>query len=790
MDRSQVNVASTVTAAVSDPDLGRDPSSGTRLGDFTLLKRLGKGAQGEVYEARQESLGRLVALKVLPPYLTFNPDRIQRFQREAEAGGRLDHPNTVGVHSVGEASGYRYIAQELVHGGRTLADRIADARREAELPRDWYEKTAGLLAQVADAVQAAHEAGIIHRDIKPGNILLTPDGQPKVADFGLAMVVDDLHRSRSGELIGTPFYMSPEQAAGARTGLDRRTDVFSLGTTLYEVLTLERPFEGETREKVVEQILLHEPLDARRVRPSVPQDLAVICMKALEKRRERRYQSAAELADELRRWLASEPILAKPPGPVVRAGKWVRRNPVRTGFAAAFTLVAGLLVLVHRQDLDLQARLEYSNQREAELRKFAEVSARSLFESLADQEAPRARPAPGSPILERIDSVIEQAGLLGASSESSETQAYLLTVAGASLRDVSCFERAGECLDHALQAVARMDPSDPEVPEVRANVLLEQGRLHHYLGQWDEAEAMLRESRETLARMHGEASEQAFAPTKVLASVLFDSGRADEAQELLVTTIEAADDGPGETGVSLLASRLLGYQLLGRGRLDDAAELLEPAYERAQAVLTAVDYAQFGAVMAQLADKRGRALAPVDAERARELDASAEQLFTDSIARLREQRPDPSERTAEALSNFGSFLSARERFSEARPVLEEAVHMGLLALGPDHPVTHHAQNNLAALDYREHREPEAEAGWFAIVESDRRIGYPDLPTLFVALQNLATLCFNQGRYADARPFAVELVERTPEGDDALAKRRALLDRIESRLTSKSAVPPK
>jgi serine/threonine protein kinase len=191
VDRSQVNVASTVASTVStasaDSLTERDPASGTRLGDFTLLRQLGRGAQGEVYEARQESLGRLVALKVLPPYLTFNPERVQRFRREAEAGGRLDHPNTVGVHSVGEHDGYHYIAQELVAGGRTLGDEINATRAEAELPRDWYERMARVFVQVAEAVHTAHEAGIVHRDLKPGNILLTRDGQPKVADFGLAM---------------------------------------------------------------------------------------------------------------------------------------------------------------------------------------------------------------------------------------------------------------------------------------------------------------------------------------------------------------------------------------------------------------------------------------------------------------------------------------------------------------------------------------------------------------------------------------------------------------------------
>ena len=309
-----------------------------------------RGAQGEVYEARQESLGRLVALKILPMHLTLNPERVLRFRREAEAGGRLDHPHTVGVHSVGIYEGCHYIAQELVAGGHTLGDRIGEARKAGELPRDWYETTAQLFLHVAEAVDAAHGSGIIHRDLKPGNILLAADGTPKVADFGLAMVEDDLHRSVTGELIGTPFYMSPEQGTGSRTGVDRRTDVFSLGATLYETLTLERPFDAETRDKIVELIQFKEPRDPRKVRHAVPHELALICMKALEKRRERRYQTAGELADDLRRYLGHEPIRARAPGPVMRLGKWVRRHPVRTGFALTYALVIVLLGVYWREN--------------------------------------------------------------------------------------------------------------------------------------------------------------------------------------------------------------------------------------------------------------------------------------------------------------------------------------------------------------------------------------------------------------------------------------------------------
>jgi len=765
-----------------DGDPERDPGSGTRLGDFTLLRRLGRGAQGEVYEARQESLGRLVALKVLPPYLTFSPDRVQRFRREAEAGGRLEHPNTVGVHAVGEFEGYHYIAQELVAGGRTLADRIAEARRQPELPRDWYEKTAQLFVQVADAVHAAHEAGIIHRDLKPGNILLTRDGQPKVADFGLAMVLDDLHRSRSGELIGTPFYMSPEQAAGARTGLDRRTDVFSLGSTLYEALTLQRPFEGETRETIVEQILLHDPRDPRRVRPSVPRDLAVICMKALEKRRERRYQTAAELADELRRWLRHEPIQARPPGLVLRGAKWVRRHPVPTAFAGVFVIVVALLVTTYLAGQDALAQRRKAEENLNKRQLFVTTLLHDVFEpSVWDVGKPGPRPDPSDPHLARIVALEQLAARVGPEAGLPEERCHLLTTAGTAYVHVSMFEEADRCLVAALDGARQLDPADPENAAIVARAALALGTLRRWTGRWDEAESLLAEARGLLLRQPGGGAGLACQATLELAAVEFSAGQAQRAESLLRSSIDEWSDSPETSAEPLLLRRQLGYLLMDDGQLNESRELLDPVYELSASIFPESEHAASGAVLAKLYDRLGRAAAASQPDAAAGLDARAEALFRESIDRTRAVRPERGEQLAQALANYGSFLSTRKRLDEAQAVLEEARDGALRSVGPDHYVTLLARNNLATLRYRQDRPAEAEAEWLEIIASDRRTTAPDPRPVLQALENLAKLCLKQERYQDARGYADELVARTLESDRDFAERTKLRDRIQAGL---------
>ena len=316
------------------------------LGDFRIVKEIGRGGMGTVYEAEQVSLRRRVALKVLPRWHSIS-DRAQlRFLREAEAGGRQRHPGIVAVHAVGEDQGVHYIAQELVEGGRTLADRIDELRAAGEPPVGHFREAARTLARVAEALAHAHDAGVIHRDVKPSNILLAPDDTPKVTDFGLAKVEDAKSLSQSGSVVGTPYYMSPEQAGGDRDTVDHRTDIYSLGVTLYELLTFSRPFEGGSSQAILQKILQDEPRNPRALNARIPMDLSVICLKALEKDPEARYASMNAFADDLNRYVQGETIAARPSSWARRLWKRVQRNPALStamGVAAA-ALLAWIIV--------------------------------------------------------------------------------------------------------------------------------------------------------------------------------------------------------------------------------------------------------------------------------------------------------------------------------------------------------------------------------------------------------------------------------------------------------------
>jgi WD40 repeat protein len=315
---------------------------GECVGDFRLLRLIGRGGMGEVWEAEQLSLSRRVALKLLLPERV-DQRGLDFFAREARAGGRLAHPGIVSVFGTGEDEGLHWIAMELVAEACDLRHSLEALREEGELPGDYYDQVAEFIAQVADALDVAHTGGVIHRDLKPGNILVTDDDRPKVSDFGLAKLTDEHSISLAGQLVGTFAYMSPEQVAVKHAGIDHRTDVFSLGVVLYEMLTLVRAFEGDTTEQVAQKILWEDPVDPRTLRSKVPQDLAVICVKAMEKDPGRRYGTMAELAADLRRHLANEPIHARPPTALQRAGKWVKRNPT---LSTAASIAGVALVLI------------------------------------------------------------------------------------------------------------------------------------------------------------------------------------------------------------------------------------------------------------------------------------------------------------------------------------------------------------------------------------------------------------------------------------------------------------
>lgn len=292
-------------------------SKGDVIGDFELIELIGQGGMGQVWLARQPSLGnRHVAMKFLRGDAA-GERAVAFFEREARAGGRLNHPGIVSALAHGWVDGHPWLAMEYVEGHWDLGDYLAEVAAGESLPEDYDREVALFIARVAEAMQVAHDAGVIHRDLKPRNILVRPDNRPAITDFGLARITDESELSQTGDFAGTYAYMSPEQVAARRAGIDHRTDIFSLGSILYEMLTLQRPFRGQTTHEIAQEILVKQPPRLRAVRRSIPEDLSRICERALQKDRDRRFSTMAELAADLRRYMGGEPVDA-------RTGGWSR----------------------------------------------------------------------------------------------------------------------------------------------------------------------------------------------------------------------------------------------------------------------------------------------------------------------------------------------------------------------------------------------------------------------------------------------------------------------------------
>jgi serine/threonine protein kinase/tetratricopeptide (TPR) repeat protein len=303
------------------------------FGDYELLEEVGRGGQGVVFRARQKSLNRIVALKVIKVGEWASKAHVKRFRREAEAAAGLEHPGIVPIHEVGERDGSCYFSMKFVEGGQL--DEVV--RRRAMSVRQATE----LIAKVARTVHYAHEHGILHRDIKPGNILLDKKGEPHLTDFGLARLVEtESSVTHTLDVLGTPSYMAPEQAIGNNATVSSATDVYGLGAVLYQLLTGQPPFAGGTTYETIKLLLDTEPRQPRLLNPKVDRDLSTICLKCLEKDPKRRYSSALALAEDLERWLKHEPIQARHTGVFVRGKKWVRRNPTSA------LLVASLIALM------------------------------------------------------------------------------------------------------------------------------------------------------------------------------------------------------------------------------------------------------------------------------------------------------------------------------------------------------------------------------------------------------------------------------------------------------------
>ena len=388
---------------------------GTRLGDFLIEEQIGAGSMGVVYRARQVSLNRLVALKVLPAYLRYSATARARFRREVEAVARLHHTNIVAVYTTGEENGTAFYAMELIDGP-PLNEIIAQLRRDpvpelrsssigrhsgedrapthvsdqagaakstpmAAVPDggsspasdstivsqsagQYFDTIVTMLADVADALAYAHRNQVVHRDIKPSNLLLSKDGRLHISDFGLARILEEPGVTQTGEFVGTPFYMAPEQISANTTEVDGRADIYSLGATLYELLTLRPPFPGKSRDQVIAQISHVEATSPRRLNRRIPRDLDTICLKALEKDPNRRYQAADQMASDLRNYVNRFAISARRSGPIAKAVKWSRRHRAQSAMlVGACFLALTALFFAHRLQVS-QSRWTQAQQQE------------------------------------------------------------------------------------------------------------------------------------------------------------------------------------------------------------------------------------------------------------------------------------------------------------------------------------------------------------------------------------------------------------------------------------------
>ena len=336
---------SDATEGASDTTVLASGARGRRLGKFELVRELGVGSFASVFLARDTELERTVAIKVPRAGQLIGRQDIDRFLREARSVAALKHPGIVSLYDIGQtADGACYLIVEFIQG-TTLAEHL-------EKHRPGVREAAELIAAVADALDYAHRSGVIHRDIKPSNIMIDGDGKPHLMDFGLAKrATDVVTMTEEGQVLGTPAYMPPEQARGESLHVDLRGDIYSLGVVLYELLTGELPFRG-TRRMVIHQVVEDEPRPPRELNDKIPRDLETICQKAMAKAPARRYGSARELADDVRRYLSGEPIRARPIGRPARLARWCRRNPVAAALLVAVTLGSafGLWHLSHLSD--------------------------------------------------------------------------------------------------------------------------------------------------------------------------------------------------------------------------------------------------------------------------------------------------------------------------------------------------------------------------------------------------------------------------------------------------------
>lgn len=681
------------------------PIAGTRIGTYTVLDVIGHGGMGQVYRAQQDSPPRVVALKLIRPGMT-SDSLLRRFEHEAEILGRLQHAGIAQIYEAGTANAgagpQPYFAMELVEG--TSLTRYAEAHKLSIRAR------LALFALICDAVHHAHQKGVIHRDLKPGNILVTADGQPKILDFGVARVTDrDLQTTTVhtdvGQILGTIPYMSPEQVVGDAAALDIRSDVYALGVILHELLTGVLPYDlgGKLIHEAAQIIREVTPTPLSSRNRVLRGDVETIVTKTLEKEKERRYASANDLAEDVRRYLADEPIVARPPSVTYQVSKFARRHRVLVSATIAIFLVLVLGIAGTTWGL-VQA-----------------TAARRT----AEKQTQRA---------------VKQTGIANSATE------FLVDIVA--LADPMATPGVASKFREILDAMSpRIEERFQESPLAEARVQQAVGEAYANLELNDQAMRHLVQARDVCRGALGVDSPKTIELTALLAVVCLQQGQYEQAADLANEILDAARDAPAEHAKSVVTAHTTrGYLSLLRGELADAQGAFNEAIATGSRLEGDDRYEMIDAM----------SLLGLSHRYAGETDRAA-QILEETLALAREGRGESHPATVGAQMYLGQIYADQQDYTRAEELLRTALDANRFRYGPEHEQTLSVQHNLGVLYQDAGRLGDAERVFREVAEVRRRTLTPDHHDLLVSLGLLASVLSDRRQFDEAESLFREVL---------------------------------